>query len=200
MDTTAPQHPHPLKSIIKPADETLKVWDKLSQARKVVGIGGVDAHAHKVNIFGFMEMEVFPYKVLFKSIRTHVLCDEELIPSIETHEFNKAKKNIYHALSCGRCFVSNYYHGEAKGFRYFAEDDNKTYQMGDLVPRSKNIKLSSIIPAGGGEVRLIYNGKEIDRKTGLNVEFYIKDKGVYRVEVYKEQNAWIFSNHIRIGV
>jgi hypothetical protein len=191
---------HPLKSIVSPPKETLEAWDKLNQKRKVVGIGGVDAHAHKVNVFGFMEMEVFPYKVLFKSIHTHVLCDEELIPSIETHEISKVKKNIYKSLASGRCFISNYYYGEAKGFRYFAEDDKKIYQMGDSAPMAKNIKLSVIIPGQGGETRLIYNGNEIDRKTGINIEFFVKDKGVYRVEVFQDQNAWIFSNHIRIGV
>jgi hypothetical protein len=191
---------HPLKSIVRPSAETLKVWDELCQTRKIVGIGGVDAHAHKVNVFGFMEMEVFPYKVLFKSIRTHILCEEELTPSVESHEFIKAKKNMYKALESGMCFVSNYYHGEAKGFRYFAEDDGKSYQMGDLVPLSKNIKFTVNIPDGGGEARLLHNGYEIDRKTGLNLEFFTSEKGVYRVEVYKDQNAWIFSNHIRIGV
>jgi hypothetical protein len=103
-------------------------------------------------------------------------------------------------LASGRCFISNYYYGEAKGFRYFAEDDKKNYQMGDLVPMSKNIKLSVIIPGQGGETRLICNGNEIDRKTGINIDFFAKDKGVYRVEVFQDQNAWIFSNHIRIGV
>ena len=41
---------HPLKSIIAPTEETLKVWDDLNIKRKVVAIGGVDAHAHKYNL------------------------------------------------------------------------------------------------------------------------------------------------------
>lgn len=45
--------------------------------RKVVAIGGIDAHAHKHNIMGF-EFEIFAYKILFKSIRTHILVDREL--------------------------------------------------------------------------------------------------------------------------
>ena len=64
---------HPLRTITAPQEETLKIWDKLNLKRKVTGIGGVDAHAHKYNLLGFMEVEIFPYKVLFKSIRTHVL-------------------------------------------------------------------------------------------------------------------------------
>lgn len=191
---------HPLKSIVCPPKDTLETWDKLNLERKIVGIGGVDAHAHKVNVFGFMEMEVFPYKVLFKSIRTHVLTEEELKPSVETHEINRTKKSIYNALAAGRCFVSNFYYGEAKGFKFFADDGKKTYQMGDSVPFSGKIKISVVIPGGGGESRLIHNGKEIGWKKGINLEFFAKEKGVYRVEVYNEQNAWIFSNHIRIGL
>lgn len=44
---------HPLRTIIAPPKETLKVWDELSLKRKVVGIGGIDAHAHKYNLVGF---------------------------------------------------------------------------------------------------------------------------------------------------
>jgi len=39
--------------------ETLQKWDELNIKRKVVGIGGVDAHAHKYNVLGFVEVEVF---------------------------------------------------------------------------------------------------------------------------------------------
>jgi len=41
---------------------------------------------------------------------------------------------------------------------------------------------------------------EIFTNIDLKNEFIIKEKGVYRVEVYKNQNAWIFSNHIRLGL
>ena len=68
---------HPLKSIIAPPKATVKKWDELNKKRKVVALGGIDAHAHKHNIMGF-EFEIFAYKVLFKSIRTHVLLDKEI--------------------------------------------------------------------------------------------------------------------------
>ncbi len=51
---------HPLRSIVAPPSETLKLWDELNLKRKVVGIGGADAHAHKQNLFGFFEVEIFP--------------------------------------------------------------------------------------------------------------------------------------------
>lgn len=191
---------HPLKSIVAPPKETLEVWDRLNLKRKVVGIGGVDAHAHKVNILGFVEFEVFPYKVLFKSIRTHLLVDEQLNISSETHEINQSKKNIYKTLAAGKCFVSNYYYGDAKGFRFFAEEDNRTYQMGDTIPLSGKMKLRVILPNISGTIKLICNGEEKNRIDGLDAEFPVEEIGAYRVEVYLNQNAWIFSNHIRIGL
>jgi hypothetical protein len=191
---------HPLKSIVAPSAETLDVWDSLNQKRRVVGIGGVDAHAHKVNLLGFFEMEVFPYKVLFKSVRTHVLISEKLEPSSKTEDFENAKIRIYKSLQEGKCFFSNYYYGDAKGFRFYADVDSQIYQMGDLIPFSENIKLIINSPNSAGTIKLICNGKTIYETEGLTADFKIKEKGAYRVEIFSEDNAWIFSNHIRIGL
>lgn len=189
---------HPLRSIIGPLEETLQTWDRLSLKRKVVGIGGVDAHAHKVNLFGFFELEVFPYKVLFKSIRTHILLDEEWNPS-DGNALKNAKKSLYEALKKGRCFFSNFYHGDAKGFRLVAEKNDKTYNMGDSVAPIGEVKLKVHSPIAA-DIRLIHNGSLLDTKAGVDAEFTTGEKGVYRVEVFKNKNAWIFSNHIRIGL
>ncbi len=186
---------HPLRSINAPKKETLAKWDELNKTGKIVGIGGVDAHAHKVNILGFVEVEVFPYKVLFKSIRTHILAEKK----IENKNIQKAKTIIYNTLAYGRCFFANHYHGNAKGFRFFATDGKKKFQMGDTVPNNTNIKLKVILPKSSAEIILIYNGKKISSIESTEGSFIVKKKGQYRVEVYKNNKAWIFSNHIRIG-
>lgn len=191
---------HPLKSITAPPAETLKVWDQLNLKRKVVGIGGVDAHAHKINVLGFVEMEIFPYKVLFKSIRTHVLIENQLNISSEIEEVNSSKKLVLKALEEGRCFISNFYHGDAKGFRFMAKSGNSYYQMGDLIPFSDNIRLTVITPNKDGIIKLVKDGTEIVSKEGSIFEFFVKEAGAYRVEVFINENAWIFSNHIRIGL
>ncbi|NMB81768.1 MAG: PHP domain-containing protein [Ignavibacteria bacterium] len=191
---------HPLKSISMPPKDTLDKWDELSLKRRVVGIGGVDAHAHKVNLLGFFEVEVFPYKVLFKSIRTHILVDNKLNPSEDKEEFLKAKSNLYSSLLNGRCFISNYYHGDAKGFRFFAEDGNQIYQMGDLIPHTNQIKLRVTLPNVSGTIKFLKNGNVVSSIDGFDAEYTVNEKGAYRVEVYLNNNAWIFSNHIRIGL
>lgn len=188
---------HPLKSIIAPSAETLKVWDEISIKRKVVGIGGVDAHAHKVNMLGFFEVEVFPYKVLFKSVRTHILTPETL-PRGEEGNVEEAKRIIYGALREGRCFVSNSYHGDASKFRFFGTGPGGEFQMGDSVPFDLNLRLWVNLPKGQGEIKLIRNGEIIGENEDFEGGFRVREEGVYRVEVHLNNNAWIFSNHIRI--
>ncbi|HEX2983405.1 MAG TPA: PHP domain-containing protein [Ignavibacteriales bacterium] len=189
---------HPLKSVTAPPAETLKKWDELSLTRKVIGIGGADAHAHKVNLFGFFEVEVFPYKTLFKSIRTHVLTEKKLVKNEDPKDIAEAKSLIYEALESGRCFVSNYYHADAAGFRFFAESGGKIYQMGDSLKLGGKTILRSMQPNFSGNIKLIRNGEPYDSVNDFNAEFIIKETGSYRVEVYLDGKAWIFSNHIKI--
>ena len=191
---------HPLKSISAPPEETLKVWDQLNLERKVIGIGGVDAHAHRINVLGFVEMEVFPYKVLFKSIRTHVLVEDQFNISTEMDDIYNAKRQILKALEDGKCFISNFYHGDAKGFRFEAEDGKQNFQMGDLIPLTDHIQLKVTVPKENAHIRLIKDGNEVATEEGSFLEYFVKEIGIYRVEVFINQNAWIFSNHIRIGL
>ena len=191
---------HPLRSVTHPPEDTLKIWDKLNQSRRVVGIGGVDAHAHKVNLLGFFEVEVFPYKVLFKSIRTHVLLDEEIEPIEDVSLTNYSITKILKAMELGRCFVSNNYLGDAKGFRFFAKLENNIYQMGDLLPLQDNLKLKIKSPDITSVIKIIRNGDILNEIEGNQAELIINEKGAYRVEVYKNGLPWIFSNHIRIGL
>ncbi len=189
---------HPLKSIVAPPEETLKVWDELNQKRKVVGIGGIDAHAHKINLLGFFEVEVFPYKVLFKSIRTHIIVDAKI--TSDQNEISNAKNQIYDALGNGRSFIANDYHYDSRGFRFFAESNKKNYQMGDIIDNFSKIKFRVILPNITGKIKLIRNGFVIDEVESYDADFIVTQSGAYRVEVYLEDKAWIYSNHIRIGL
>ncbi len=188
---------HPLKTIEAPPAETLKLWDHLNLGRKVVGIGGIDAHAHKYNLLGFLEVEIFPYKVLFKSIRTHILLNEKIEKGKGNNYLKKAKELIYNALKEGRCFVANDYHGNSNGFEFIAESGSNIYQMGDEIKRNNHIKLKVFSPQKG-EIRLIRSGKKIETVENDKAEFNITRKGTYRVEVFLNDKAWIFSNHIKV--
>jgi hypothetical protein len=188
---------HPLKTIVAPQKVTLEKWDELSLERKVVGIGGIDAHAHKYNLLGFLEVEIFPYKVLFKSIRTHILSEKEIIPG---ESFEDAKNIVYDALSSGSCFIANDYHSDSRGFRFYADCEHRIYNMGESIPAGSKIKLHVLVPVLNADIRLLHNGQQLESVNNNEAEFIVKDNGVYRVEVYLNGKAWIYSNHIRVGV
>jgi hypothetical protein len=189
---------HPLKSIEAPPAETLEIWDELNQERKVVGIGGVDAHAHKYNILGFVEVEIFPYKVLFKSIRTHILTDKKIKKDNSPSGIDSAKKLIYNALEAGRCFIANDYHADSKGFRFYVESGNTKFCMGESLNFSSDMRLVVELPIDRAEIRIIRNGKLYSKYDSGKYELKVKSKGVYRIEVSHNNNAWIYSNPIRI--
>ena len=188
---------HPLRSLNAPTKETLQKWDEISLERKLVAIGGTDAHAHKVNLMGFFEVEVFPYKVLFKAIRTHVLLQKKMKILNDFEGVREATKQVVSAIKNGCCFVANDYICNSFGFRFWAETGNNRYEMGDTIKGTDSFKLCVNAPGTAPEIRIIRNGEIVETLSDNEVRVDMTDEGVYRVEVYLFNKAWIFSNHIR---
>jgi hypothetical protein len=57
-----------------------------------------------------------------------------------------------------------------------------------------------MVPVLNAEIRLLKNGRLIETVNNNEAEFIVSGSGVYRVEVYLNGKAWIYSNHIRIGI
>jgi hypothetical protein len=186
---------HPRRSIIAPKKQTLQRWDQLNNRRKVVGVGGVDAHEHVYKMLGgLIKFRVFRYKVSFKSIRTHVLCPE---PILRSDDYNSSLNKIYNAIRNAHCFVSHDYFGEASAFRFWARNKSGTAIIGDSLAMAEGARLfvHNPIPA---ETFLIRNGEVVERKEGQKIAFDTEYSGVYRVETHIGRRPWIISNHIRI--
>ena len=184
---------HPRRSILAPKRETLAKWDELNRVRKVVGVGGVDAHGHIHKLWGFIPKRIFRYKISFRTIRTYVLLKEEL--SREDHEQDLRK--IYSALRSANCFVAHRYFGDASGFRFYAQNKSGgRAAMGESLAFREDSELIVNSPMSA-TVRLIGNGSLLEEKKGRRVVFKASNKGVYRVEVWHKNRLWILSNHIR---
>jgi hypothetical protein len=182
---------HPRRDLRGPTSRVLKKWDELSEIKKVAGIGSADVHAH-VYRRGPIRLTIFPYKVQFRSIRTHLLLNEPL-----SSDIGRAKLQILDTIRSCRVFVSNYRWGDARGFKFYVQCLNKIAIIGDEVPYSDNLILKIMAPLSA-ELRLINNGATISVFSGDQVEFPIKEPGLYRVELYRNGKGWIYSNHIRI--
>lgn len=189
---------HPLRSIKAPPQITLKRWDELNKTRRVVGVGGVDAHAHKADVMGFFNVEVFPYKVIFKSVHTHVLLDAPLKKSA-THSFDEDKWNIYNALRDGRAFIANDYHGDSRGFTFHATHGRKRYLVGSEITLNarETVRFTVETPLES-DLRLLRNGEIVEQAHAASLTHRTGIEGAYRVEAWIRDKGWIFSNHIRV--
>jgi len=84
-----------------PILETVNRWDELlASGRRVVAIGGSDAHAMHMSMGPFHRV-IFPYEFHFRTVNTHVFISQPLTGDVPTD-----KKMIYDALAAGRCFVA----------------------------------------------------------------------------------------------
>ena len=181
----------PRKSLDSPTERILSKWDELNQKRKVCGIGAIDVHAHPYKL-GPLKLIIFPYEVQFKSIRTHLILDQPL-----SSDFEKGRAQIFSALLNCNAFASNFKRGEARGFLFYAEGKKNVAKIGEEIKLEEVNSLIAWTPAKA-EIKLIHNGKLIYKIKGKELVCHPKEKGIYRIEAFKGDKGWIFSNHIRI--
>lgn len=176
--------------------ELLALWDKLNHERFVAGLGGVDAHTRVLRA-GPVHYTVFPLKVELKGIRTHLYVDAPL----HTIEPPAMERTVLSALRHGHGFVSNYRRGDARGSRiYLRAADGASFPPGELpVPVSPPAFLHVLLPLKA-DVRLVYNGNVVSKRTGSSLAFPVAQPGVYRIEAYRERSPWIYSNPFRVGL
>ena len=175
----------PDKAITGPEDITLKRWDLLNKTRRVVGIGGIDAHAK-----GVWPFQVFPYKQLFESIVTYVICDSELSKDNES-----AKEILLNRMRSGNCYFAYEEYSKAPGFRFWMEKTSTILEMGDRVPFDSNIILKLVLPKRSF-FRILKDSCSIFNGSGKTWNMKITEPGVYRIEVFYKNKPWIYSNPI----
>lgn len=175
--------------------EMLQKWDSLNRYSFISGIGGVDAHTMKTKL-GFFRLTVFPIKVELKGIRTHLYLERPL----SRDNPREARGLFFDALKNGNGFISNFRRSDARGTRIFME-----YGNGHCIgpgPQPLPVSLPArmrVLLTQRAEIRLIRNGVESRRITGESVHFDIAETGLYRVEIFKGKNAWIYSNPFPLG-
>ena len=177
-----------------PSRETLTFWDSACLHRRVVGVGGSDAHGVFFKL-GKIRFKPLTYDFLLQTITIHILLEQKL-----PKDFSTAKKEIYGAMREGRLFIAHERLASATGFRFdYLSDDGKYLIMGQEA-RFKSGYILVETPKHG-EIRLIRNGSLLERRFGRDVPFQIQESGVYRVEVFLYcfpfgWRPWIFSNPI----
>jgi hypothetical protein len=181
----------PRKFLKSPTNRILRKWDELSSKRKIVGIAAVDAHGFLYRA-GPLKLTIFPYKVQFKTLRSHLILQEPL-----SKDFNTAKKQVYDAIRDSRVFMSNYRWGDASQFSFSISNAEESVTIGGALKLDEKTMAKISIPAKR-KIKIIHNGNQIFESQSREIEFNLNETGTYRVEVYRGRKGWIFSNHIRV--
>lgn len=179
-----------------PHPEALRIWDNLlAGGRRIVAVGGSDAHAHKMRM-GPLRKTIFPYEFHFSTINTHLLVPQPLSGNLLAD-----RRMIYEALAAGHTFIGYDLPAATRGFRFTAQGREKTTLMGDELPAEGGVTLQVKAPRRA-DIHLLKDGKIIKAVHGEAIAHITTEPGVYRVEVYLpflgRKRGWIFSNPIYV--
>jgi len=163
----------------------LRKWDQLNNLHPIYGYFSLDAH--------------LLYRPALNLLRLHLLLQTPL-----SEDFNTAKHQVYEALRKGRFYNSIHAAAHAYGFRFSAEEGEKTTPMGSTVLLNSPVTLHIKAPFPfAKEIHLVHNGKKIFSSNEESISYEAAHPGTYRVEVYLTERSplaknipWIVSNPI----
>ena len=180
-----------------PPNILLKKWDELmNSGKRVIAIGGSDAHALIIHL-GPFHREIFPYGFHFRAVNTHLLIEDELREDLES-----SRSRVYAALKAGHCFVGYDLPHPTRGFRFIATSGEIRAIMGDELVFRGEVNFTITLPRKC-DCRLLRNGEVIGRWQDQEmISHKGTTSGIYRVECrihYKgKSRGWIFSNPIYV--
>lgn len=179
-----------------PRPEALETWDRGTAERRVVAIGGLDAHQFGLRIAGRVPLRLMSYRRSFGLLSTHVLLERP-----PTGDADVDRAAVYGALREGRCFLARDDLAPARGFRFWA-DGPEHVEMGGESHSGGGFKLHVRLPRKA-ELRILRNGAEFAHtRRATSLDAPAPEPGVYRVEVSlrnrRRQRTWIVSNPIYV--
>ena len=224
--------PWALREFFDEQTTILARWDSLNLKRKIVGFSAVDSHENQSfrarylkdgriqwigpnakpidtievrfwNKWLFSEPDqsgwvfkwmIDTYQSGFNYITNYVLADSLSVHSLAE---NMKKGHLYTAFKSL---------GDAKGFQYFARNQNDSISgiFGDSIKINQVRSLHAMSPFPG-QFRLIHDGKTIRITEGEDYQFTWSEplvKGAYRIEIRIQPNGklipWLYSNPIYI--
>jgi hypothetical protein len=179
----------PGRMLDHPPERNLRRWDELCRERRVVAIGGLDAHQFGKRIGPFVPVRVMAYRRSFRYIRTHVLCAEA--PS---GELERDRELVFDALRAGRCYIAVDSVAPARGFRFEA-DDLPMGAEAQAGPRTLRVRTPL-----AARLRVLRDGAEIAATEGTSLDVEVEQPGVYRADARRaskgRDRTWILSNPV----
>ncbi|MBL8747550.1 MAG: hypothetical protein JNK78_00210 [Planctomycetes bacterium] len=179
----------PLRSLMERIcvrdDRVFAEWDReLRTTHPFTPVGGDDAHAN-VRVFGPLGGTIGTYREVFATLSTHVLA-----PRLD-------EEALVDAFRRGRTYVVFDVFGDGSGFDFRAVAGDEVHLPGDTVDGRPGLVLRARTPAVAA-IRLLRDGALAAENVGEALELRDPAPGVYRVEVARDGDPWIFSSTIRV--
>jgi hypothetical protein len=184
--------------------ENLKKWDGAMAAsgKRLVAIAGNDAHSNVgvslVSESGetLLGLKLDPYERSFHLVRVHVLVPKDK---------PLGSGPLLEAIAEGHCFIGFDLFGETTGFSFLASNGTENKIQGDEILLERGVRLAVSLPVAG-RILLLKDGTTIQDDMGITKKnYFVTEKGTYRVEGYLSQlpgpagnQPWIISNPIYV--
>ena len=159
----------------------LDEWDRLGARRRVVAIGGIDAHQVGVRVAGHVPLRLMSYRRSFRMLTTHVL-----VPELLSGDVARDRALVFGALRAGRCYIARDWIAPARGFTFDG--------MGEELEEWPLLRVRAPRPA---DLRLLRDGAEVASAAhAAELDHQPAGPGVYRVEARIGGRLWIISNAV----
>ncbi len=198
-----------------PFPQTLETWDRLSRAGRVVGVGGLDAHAFRLAEQvgrlglghavppGYEAAVIFPYRQMFQTIRTRVLVDAGAWPSTDPGpgSARAAIDALYAGLRAGRCTFGYFPLGDFAGLAWEPVAEGEPCGVvGAEASYRPGLVLRARVPAPC-HVRVLRDGNPVyEGRISAGAEWPAPGPGAYRLECHVPHEGrlrpWAFTNHV----
>jgi hypothetical protein len=179
----------PSRVLDHPPERNVRGWDELCRRRRVVAIGGLDAHQFGKRVGPFVPLRLMAYHRTFRHIRTHALCERP-----PARELEPDRSLVYDALREGRCYIGVDSVAPARGFRFEADD---VPMGGEAAAGRRTLRARAPLAA---RLRLLRDGAAIASAEGTSLDVEVEEPGVYRVEARRHakgrERTWILSNPV----
>ncbi|HET6548968.1 MAG TPA: CehA/McbA family metallohydrolase [Solirubrobacter sp.] len=177
-----------------PPERHLRLYDALCARRRMVAVGGLDAHQQGVRIRGRVR-SIMPHARWFGLLRTQVLLDRPPDDGAA----------VLAAVRAGRCYLARIDLAPTTGFAFTGRaQDGRALRMGeegrfaaaagDEAPAAA-WRLEARVPRPA-RLRLLCDGRVVATGAGRTLGHDARVPGAYRVEALLGARRWIVSNPV----
>jgi len=173
--------------------KTLQLWDTLGQQRRVVGMGGVDAHGIQWRT-RWGSWPILSYSVSLATVRTHFYITRPL----NGRDWYRDEQLLVAALRQGTVAIVNGLEGSERGFRFGGRHPNgNVVPMGGEVLWEPGWSLWGLSPVVA-DWEVWHNGVRVNRVRTTILTMPVAAPGVWRVVLRKagRRAVWIYSNPV----